>query len=139
MRSGDICECRKQPGTKANHNALEHFALTTPAYPGLICLKVFAIVEQKTGATQPHSKQEHLMAGVTKLSDISASVRTIKQISDYYVMFKRSSAGSISYCGGIVGVGGAFVGGDEGDPARAANAPTIAPPAITPSSTFLRR
>jgi hypothetical protein len=30
------------------------------------------------------------MAGVAKLSDISASVRTIKQISDYYVMFKRS-------------------------------------------------
>jgi hypothetical protein len=51
----------------------------------------------------------------------------------------QASAGSISYCGGIVAVGGAFVGGDEGDPARAANAPTIAPPAITPSSTFLRR
>jgi hypothetical protein len=30
------------------------------------------------------------MAGVAKLSDISASVRTIKQISDYYVMFKRA-------------------------------------------------
>ena len=29
------------------------------------------------------------MAGVAKLSDISASVRTIKQISDYYVVFKR--------------------------------------------------
>ena len=51
----------------------------------------------------------------------------------------QACSGSIRYWGGIVGVDGVFVGGDEDDPARAANAPTIAPPAITPISTFLRR